>query len=626
MCRARVTNVRTMRALIPCCLAILSAAASAQTLTNSSLTGKYFVRHVEFTTDGSNNVTDARSIIGAITFTSATGAYSFTGQQVIGSGAAASYSVTGTYSVSAAGIVTLTNPQKTTATVNARYGAEAVVGSSTEIGGNTFDIFVAIPAPTAAQTNATPAGGWNAADFELTGASTAQVRTSFVQFSFDGAGNLPSAAILGHAANFNSGQQVNQPITSGTYAVNSDGTGTVALPAPTGFTGAALMMNPAQRTMMLSQTGHVLIAGTPAAHDILIAILAPSAAPALSRDWFAGIRVDSTGSSDSYVAGATAIVSDNAIIESRRLNELPSATPINESASTIFTVASDGTGSAGASKIAAGAGGIVSANIGSVLDPTGYEIGFGVTIPTVSGSGVFVNPQGIVNAASNAPVGNPISPGEFIAIYGSGLSSQTTTATPPYPSALANVSVTIGGLPAPVYLVSPGQINCLVPYAIDTTKPNATVVVTNNGTISNSVSVALSATSPGIFSDDLSGTGDGAIVHLSGMLVNPANPATKGETLSIYLTGLGALTTPIKDGTNPNPPAADSATAQVVVYVNGIAVTATTGLSYAGINPSYPGLYQINFVVPTTLTESGELPIAIETPDSFTDQINLSVQ
>ena len=46
----------------------LSFAAYAQTLTNASLTGRYFARHVEFTTDANNNVTDARSIEGAITF------------------------------------------------------------------------------------------------------------------------------------------------------------------------------------------------------------------------------------------------------------------------------------------------------------------------------------------------------------------------------------------------------------------------------------------------------------------------------------------------------------------------------------------------------------------------------
>jgi len=614
-----------MRLFILCTFIFLPATLPAQTLSNSSLTGKYFVRHIEFTTDGSNNVTDTRSIIGSITFTSAAGTYAFSGQQVIGTGGAAVFTVSGTYSVSSAGIVTLTNPQKTSANINARYGAEAVVGASTEISGNTYDLFVAIPAPTTTETNASASGSWNATDFELTAASTSQVRDSFVQFSLDGKGNLPSAAVLGHAANFNSGATVNQQVTTGTYAVTSDGTGNITFPAPSGISGPSLMMSSIQRTMMVSQTGHILLAGTPGAHDILIAILAPAAPVTLSRDWLGGLRVDSTGSSWDYAASATAINSDNVIVQSRRLHETQNAAPYNVTSSTPFTLSATGTGSAGPTQIAAGSGGVVGANVGSIFDPTGYEITFGTTIPTLTGTGVYINPQGIVNAASNAPVGNPISPGEFIAIYGSGLSGQTMTAVPPYPAQIAGVSVSIGGLPAPVYLVSSTQINCLVPYKVDTSTGSVNIIVTNNGAPSNSVPVPISATSPGIFSDDLSGTGDGAIIHLNGTLVNAANPAKKGETLSIYLTGLGALQNPVTDGAAPNPPAADNAVTPIAVYVDGILVP-SSGLLYAGINPVYPGLYQVNFVVPTTLTESGELPIAILTADSYTDQISIAIQ
>jgi uncharacterized protein (TIGR03437 family) len=174
-----------------------------------------------------------------------------------------------------------------------------------------------------------------------------------------------------------------------------------------------------------------------------------------------------------------------------------------------------------------------------------------------------------------------------------------------------------------VYLVSSGQLNCLVPYSVPSNSASVTIAVTSNGQKSNTVTVPFSATAPGIFSDNTSGTGDGAILHsTTNLLVTPANPATKGETLVMYLTGLGAVQNRVTDGAAPNPPAADNATAQVVVYVDGIAVTP----GYAGLNPVYPGLYQINFVVPATLTVSGELPLAVQTPDSFHDQINLSVQ
>jgi uncharacterized protein (TIGR03437 family) len=91
----------------------------------------------------------------------------------------------------------------------------------------------------------------------------------------------------------------------------------------------------------------------------------------------------------------------------------------------------------------------------------------------------------------------------------------------------------------------------------------------------------------------------------------------------MYLTGLGAVQNKVVDGAAPNPPAADNAVAQVAVYVNGVL---SPQIIYAGLNPVYPGLYQINFVVPANLTVSGELPIAVQTPDSFHDQLNLSIQ
>src|SRR5450756_852318 len=109
--------------LIALCSAACSSAAWAQVLSNTSLSGKYFARHVQFTTSSSNAVTDSRSILGVMTFDGA-GHFSFTGQQTIGTAAAATYSVSGTYSVGAGGIVTLTNPQTSGVNLNARFGVE----------------------------------------------------------------------------------------------------------------------------------------------------------------------------------------------------------------------------------------------------------------------------------------------------------------------------------------------------------------------------------------------------------------------------------------------------------------------------------------------------------------------
>ena len=595
-------------------LVLSSVGAQAQTLTTATLTGKYSLRHVEFTTDANNNVTDARSIVGAITF-SGTGSYTVNGQQVIGSAAAAPFGATGTYSVTAAGLVTLTNPQKPTLNINARYAAEAVIGASTEATDNTFDLFIAIPAPVIVQSNAGLSGTYYAADFELPGPVTSQVRDSMVTLNMDGAGNVTTFTANGHAANVTTGAITPQTGTGGTYNVPS---GTLTM------SGAALV-NSAARTLAVSTSGNVFIAGTPGAHDIMIGVKAftgtaanTSLAPGF---WLGGLRLDTSGSGESF-AGSGETINGVSITSSQRLHETGPST-LNITESNTYTVAIDGTGSYGPSKIGLGTAGnvMVSANLSAILDPTGYQIGFAAVNPALTGSSVFINPRGVVNAASNAPAVDYLSPGEFIAIYGSGLAAATVSSLPPYPSSVGGVTVTIGGLPASIYFVSSGQIDCLVPYAV--TGSSVTVQVTNGGTASNVVTIPLAKTSPGIFSLDTTGTNDGAILKFAdGSVVNASNPAVKGSILELYLTGLGALTTPIADGHGAT--AADSAVTQIAMYINGKLVPAANIL-YAGVS-SLPGLYQINFVVPTTLTDSGELPLAILTQDAFHDQVTIAIQ
>jgi uncharacterized protein (TIGR03437 family) len=610
-----------------CLIALGSVALSAQVFTNASFSGKYFVRHVQFSTSSTNSVTDARSVIGVMTF-DGSGHYSLTSQQTIGTAAATSYNASGTYSMSSSGAVTLTNPQTTSTNINARFGQEAIIGASTEVTGNTFDIFIAIPAPAGGDNNASAGGSWSASDFELTSASSALVRTSFVSMTLDGAGNIPALNLTGHAVPVNSGAPVNQAITGGTYSVASDGSGTLGFLPPSGVTAANAMLGSGARTLYISKSGNVMLAGTAGAHDVFIAIRnsAQPVVPASGRFWNAGLRVDSSGSSYSFTGSSTIIASDNSFISSQRLHET-GAGPLNVTSAALYTAAADGTGSEGTAKSAIeptgtpGAADMVTASDGNPLDPTGYEISFGISIPTVSGSGVFVNPQGIVNAASNAPAGDAVSPGEFIAIYGSGLAAATVQAQAlPFPTSLGGVTVSINGTLAPIYFVSSGQIDCIVPY--EATGQIATIVVTNNNTASNSVTTILAPTSPGVFSQDGTGTSDGSITHANGTLVNVASPALKGETVVMYMSGLGSLTTKVADGYGAT--AQNNAITPLTVYVAGIPVPASS-VSYQGLTVD-AGLYQINFTVPSSLTVSGELPVAILTPDAFTDEVNIAVQ
>src|ERR1039458_8357845 len=559
------------------------ASGGAQTLGNQTLTGKYFFRYLSLGTDGANpaNLPDPRSLIGTITF-DGSGHYSIAGQEVTGSGAAVSQTSSGLYSVDPGGFVSLDSLLRIGNKINARYGAEAVIGSSTESTDNTFDLFVAIPAPA---RGAVFNGPYNCMSLEFPGGTTANMRSN--QFSLNNLalGNLAAFAVYGHAAGISQGNPQTQQVTGATYTMGADGTGS--------FTAGTANLNQLEsgtKTMYLSASGNIVLGGTPGSHDIEIGVKPLSGATNSSWNatfFGAGLRVDSTAFAG--YSGSLAARGQGTITWTKRFNAMGVGafdfTGING-----YTLSADGTGNVDLTNIAVGGGdhAFVGASI-SLTDPNAYEIYFGIQIPSLSGSGVFLNPLAVVNGASFAPAGNPIAPGEFVTLYGTGLAKSMQTAAAPYPSSLNGVSVQVNGKPAPISFVSAGQLNVLVPYA--TTGPTATIVVNNGGTNSNTVTVPVAVTSPGVFTLDQSGSGEGAILHSAVYsVVTATNPATAAETVLIYLTGMGAVTPALNDGTAGVITTLYKSVADVAVLVGGQLAT----VPFNGLAPGYPGLYQLN--------------------------------
>src|SRR5262249_38429525 len=78
-----------------------------------------------------------------------------------------------------------------------------------------------------------------------------------------------------------------------------------------------------------------------------------------------------------------------------------------------------------------------------------------------------------VSAASYAPV---VSPESIVAAFGSRLATQTASATAqPLPTNLAGTTVRVNGELAPLFYVSPGQINYLTPPRIPPGVPSVVV-------------------------------------------------------------------------------------------------------------------------------------------------------
>ena len=596
---------------------LVASAASAQSLNNPALSGKYFVRQISLVTNDRGAVTDALSLIGTITF-DGNGHYTFTGQRLEGSGGAVASNVSGAYSADPAGIVSMDSPLRSGATINARLGVEALLGSSTELTDNTFDLLVAIPAPPSA---APPLiGPYWMSMLEFPSGSGTAVRNSFVGLTFSALGQMQGSA-YGHAANISGGQLVSQSIV-GTYTITNAGTGTLFLGQ---YTIESLLSG--NRVVYQSADGNVLLGASPGLHDILIGVKSSTAAANNSswngNFWSAGLRFDPTARQPdiSSYAGSAAARGQGLVTLARRVKALGSGS-YDFTGVDGYSLTSSGTGPEELLQIGLGAGG--KAVVGSSLnlgDPGGYEIDFAVQMNSLSGPGVFLNPQGVTSAASFFPAGSPVSPGEFIALFGTGLAGDTETAPPPYPSTLNGVTVLINNIPAPLRSVSATQINCLVPYA--TAGSMATIVVQNGTASSNAVTVPLAPTSPSVFSVNQSGTGLGAVLHADYTAVSASKPAAAGETVLVFLTGMGTVDPPVPDGTAGGSNPVSNTTASPI---NALVAGAPATVVFSGLAPGFPGLYQMNVTLPSALPVTGNARLAIQTTNALHEQVDIAVK
>lgn len=236
------------------------------------------------------------------------------------------------------------------------------------------------------------------------------------------------------------------------------------------------------------------------------------------------------------------------------------------------------------------------------------------TIPTVTAGGV-------VHAASDV-AGVPIAPGGLITLYGSNLSNATTQAsTLPLPQELNGTRVLLGDLPLPILYTSNGQINVQVPFNTPV-NTQYQISVQRDNLLSVPEQLVIAAGQPGVFTVNQQGTGQGVIYKSDGVtLAQPGTPASAGETVVLYCTGLGAVMPEIPDGA-PAPPSPLSNT------VNPVTVTIggqNASVSFSGLTPGFPGLYQINAVVPAGITGDA-VPVVVGVAGQSSRQVTMAVQ
>jgi uncharacterized protein (TIGR03437 family) len=193
----------------------------------------------------------------------------------------------------------------------------------------------------------------------------------------------------------------------------------------------------------------------------------------------------------------------------------------------------------------------------------GLGDGFYLTEPPVRGaflarfdkspaviSGPRIFPECIVNAASY--VGGGIAPREIVTVFGSQIGPQQLMSARAgddgrLPTTLADTRILFDGVPAPLLYVSNGQSSAIVPSAI-AGRTSVEVQVEYRGVLSDSATVPVLASRPGILTLDGSGRGQGAVLNEDGSVNSASNPARRGSVITIFATGGGEAASGVADG------------------------------------------------------------------------------
>jgi uncharacterized protein (TIGR03437 family) len=607
-------------------LAILGMAVAAgqtqDTSGDSLLHGNFEFRHVAvINVDVNSNPIEIKATYGGITFDGA-GHYTISGTTVdntISNGAPQTLTVAGTYAIGSNGAGYVANPLSPTDFNTYIYGAVSqgvYTGSSTESGGEGLilnDIFIAIPIGTP-PTNASFTSPYQTGLLDFSGGGSAAINNALFELIPNGQGGLGTISLNGQASN-QSASTVTQSITGATYNFNSNGSATLAIPLPSGVSSTNALFT-GSKTLFESADTNFILGWTAGGYDIFFGVKALTIAGTNSISaglYFTSALEDfsSLGGMDSYYGG-TSNSGDSAgdgVIH-QRFN-IPGELAIDFGTDDQIVLNPDGTtgvdsngyeyifGDNGLAFVAIGTGG-------------NFSLLVGMHAAAFSGSGVYLNPIGVANAASYQPITASLAPGELITLFGTGLSSVTMAMQggEAFPTTLGGVSVSIDDIPCPIYYVSSTQISVIVPYEVASNQTGlANIQVTNNQVPSNVVQMYLSDSAPGAFSQNQNGLGYAAALHAAtGAEITSNDPAEPGEYISLYLTGLGTVTPAIGDGAlGPSNTLSISDlfnAGNLTVFFNDYGPIGSVGnvgnIQFAGLAPGLAGLYQINVQVPTS--------------------------
>jgi uncharacterized protein (TIGR03437 family) len=580
---------------------------------NGKLNGNYYFREVAYLPDAAGNLTDALMAYGTVAF-DGNGAYTINGNFVSARGVNGPITnLRGTYSMGANNFGFFSHPLAPTGTLHGLVGANGtLLASATDSAIN--DMFIAVPV--SAATNATMNGAYTL-DYLSVGTTQRTTYGSSGVMTANGNGSIGTVNVRTYLG----GPAVAPVIQSepGVTYLFTNGVGTLRFPT----TAQLAIQN--NKLFYISPDGDFIFGGSTTGFDMFVGVRRGGSAALSGLYYQLGINhvLDGTATSmDTFYGAFTA--GQTVKLEHQRFLVSSNVTALNYTgASTIPTAGTDYVDSATAIDYTISQDGSYAIGLGQAPF-LGLRVQVrGPSFNSAPNSAPYIFPTGIVNAASFAAFTKGVAPGELLSIYGANLSDATsvTRGGTVFPTTLNKVRVLMNNRPAAIYFVSPGQIAAIVPYG--TTEPIVQIQVERDGVMSNAVTQLRTVSGPGVFSLGQSGQGLAAALHADYTLVNDSNPARRGESLQLFLTGLGGVFPSIPDGSLGGATESSLNRTQpgtVQVRVDNLNAT----VQYSGLAPGLAGLYQVNFVVPANAS-LGQDFVDIATPDMITSQVKIPV-
>jgi uncharacterized protein (TIGR03437 family) len=225
-------------------------------------------------------------------------------------------------------------------------------------------------------------------------------------------------------------------------------------------------------------------------------------------------------------------------------------------------------------------------------------------------------PPAIASVQNAANGSTAVAPGGFISVYGSQLSANSiATSQIPLPTAMGESCLVVNGTPIPLLFVSSGQVNGQLPLNM---AGNVSANIHTPAGVSNNFNFTVASAAPAVFLSGTAGpeTGLATIFRFdNGQLVTPTNPLHPGDTVIIYLTGMGPTSPQVAAG-QQTPPTLLTSVTQAAALTLG---TTNLEVLYAGLVPgSVSGLYQINATLPKIVAAGDSVPLVITQPGGST--------